>query len=425
MWIFLLFTLASARSLEQVYHLRHGCSEEQCLGTTTCMGKCISYLQGEACDVSTSDIELYMDMYYLKKVNVRTTCWESFVTYYIDVLGESEGMTTEEYDRKSQDSLHRVDIVDGKWYGFGDISNYVLPHFKHIKPLFLNKNDEDIFMLQPENIESMKEDWVSQWEYRNCYDQTQNRYFTVLKGGEGWSFQHWFDNLYPRIWQVYKESKSVVAVIEHPRDKILYDLWAVLGFFGDNLVEANPEGFEMKTCVYPKNSQIRAHPNMIRDLRSLYMGHQQVSNKVIWIHRSEHSTHNGGRFVTNEHEIIKAIENKGFNVITFSGTDNMADAVSIFSDAYAIVGVHGGGLYNQYFASNETRIIELMPVKLNGLLHSQTSASSIPRLAHRCIWHNANLIGQTYIRIHVKTPNIHKFKVPVKDITKALYLTIV
>lgn len=119
MWIFLLFTLASAQSLEQVYHLHHGCSEEHCMGTTTCMGKCISYLQGEPCDVSTSDIELYMDMYYLKKVNVRTTCWESFVTYYIDVLGESEGMTTEEYDRRSQDSLHRVDIVDGKWYGFG------------------------------------------------------------------------------------------------------------------------------------------------------------------------------------------------------------------------------------------------------------------------------------------------------------------
>lgn len=119
MWIFLLFTLASAQSLEQVYHLRHGCSEEQCMGTTTCMDTCISYLQGEPCDVSTSDIELYMDMYYLKKVNVRTTCWESFVTYYIDVLGESEGMTTEEYDRRSQDSLHRVDIVDGKWYGYG------------------------------------------------------------------------------------------------------------------------------------------------------------------------------------------------------------------------------------------------------------------------------------------------------------------
>lgn len=90
------------------------------MGTTTCMDKCVSYLQGDSCDVSTRDIELYMDMYYLKKVRVRTTCWQSFVTYYIDVLGESEGMTKEEYNRKTRDSLHRVDVSDGQWYGFGE-----------------------------------------------------------------------------------------------------------------------------------------------------------------------------------------------------------------------------------------------------------------------------------------------------------------
>lgn len=120
MWIFLLLGVVCAQSLERAYNLRHGCSEEQCMGTTTCMDKCVSYLQGDSCDVSTRDIELYMDMYYLKKVRVRTTCWQSFVTYYIDVLGESEGMTKEEYNRKTRDSLHRVDVSDGQWYGFGE-----------------------------------------------------------------------------------------------------------------------------------------------------------------------------------------------------------------------------------------------------------------------------------------------------------------
>lgn len=142
MWILLLFTLASAQSLERVHRLRHtSCSEYECVGTTTCMGKCISYLQGDPCDVSTSDIELYMDMYYLKKVNVRTTCWQSYVTYYIDIVGESKGMTKEQYNRKTQDSLHRVDIVDGKWYGYGSqykdicpwVGTYSLPPAKPAK----------------------------------------------------------------------------------------------------------------------------------------------------------------------------------------------------------------------------------------------------------------------------------------------------
>lgn len=123
MWIFLLFILAGAQSLEQVHRLRHqGCSEHECDGTTTCMGECISYLQGDPCNVSTVEIELYMDMYYLKNVHVRTTCWQSFVTYYIDIVGKSEGMTKEEYNRKTKDSLRRVDIVDGKWYGFGELT---------------------------------------------------------------------------------------------------------------------------------------------------------------------------------------------------------------------------------------------------------------------------------------------------------------
>jgi hypothetical protein len=46
------------------------------------------------------------------------------VTYYIDIVGESKGMTKEEYNRKTQDSLHRVDIVDGKWYGYGRAKYY-------------------------------------------------------------------------------------------------------------------------------------------------------------------------------------------------------------------------------------------------------------------------------------------------------------
>ena len=161
MWIFLLFTLASAQSLEQVYHLRHGCSEEQCMGTTTCMGRCISYLQGEPCDVSTSDIELYMDMYYLKKVNVRTTCWESFVTYYIDLVGESEGMTTEEYDRKTQDSLHRVDIVDGKWYGYGRAKyfSHQLSYKFPVKVSFFSKQHLKLSICSLRQINRLKIDF--------------------------------------------------------------------------------------------------------------------------------------------------------------------------------------------------------------------------------------------------------------------------
>ena len=299
---------------------------------------------------------------------------------------------------------------------------HLLLPFTHKEPIFLSKKDAQIFMMQPENIDSMESDWVKEWSYKNCYEEGHDQYYAILKGGEGWSFQHWFDNLYPRIWQIYKEKKDVIAVIDHPRDKILYDLWSALGF--EKLIEEVPKRqAQMKTCIYPRNSQIRAHPDMIRDLRqAISINNNPVSGqlKVVWIHRSNSSTHNGGRFVTNENELRNAIEAAGFEFVLFSGTNALASGRATFNNSYAIVGVHGGGMYNQYFASKYTKIIELMPVKPSGLLHSQRSSQDIPRLAHRCIWHNANLIGQPYIRVHVKTPTIQRFEAPVDKIVQAL-----
>jgi len=296
---------------------------------------------------------------------------------------------------------------------------HMLRPFTHKKPIFLSKKDEEIFMMQPENTVSMKSDWVKEWSYNNCYEEGHVQYYAILKGGEGWSFQHWFDNLYPRIWQINQENKNVIAVVDLPRDPILYELWAALGF--TELGEKVPDGKEMKTCVYPKNSQIRAHPDMIHDLRSVLAVDNNAGKKVVWIHRSKHSTHNGGRFVTNEIELKNAVQSAGFKFVSFSGTDSLTEALQTFHNVYAIVGAHGGGLYNQYFASNSTKIIELMPVKQSGLLHSQNTVSQIPRLAHRCIWHNANLIGQPYIRIHVETQSIQQFKVPVDKIMQAIW----
>lgn len=176
MWILLLFTLASAQSLEQVHRLRHqGCSEHDCIGTTTCMVRCISYLQGDPCDVSTSDIELYMDMYYLKKINVRTTCWESFVTYYIDVVGESDGMTKEEYNRKTQDSLRRVDIVDGKWYGYGD-----KPDITHCRSSMNVDTFDYVFPLWDPNDPALKRTLRS-FEKNGLLDFVRNVYVIVSK----------------------------------------------------------------------------------------------------------------------------------------------------------------------------------------------------------------------------------------------------
>lgn len=414
------------------------CREFHCKGLTTCVDNtCQTFLRGDPCQVDTRDVELHFDFYYSKEIEVTTTCWKEYVTYRIRELGDSPGMTEAEYDAQNQHTLRRVEKDGDDWAAMGRVvplrmhsssitrtkranTMHALTPFVHAPPIFLSAADERIFNLQPENTNAMRRDWVTPWQYKNCYDDGFDTYYAVLKGGEGWSFQHWFDNLYPQIWQIYKEAKHVTAVIEHPRDKILYELWARLGFTADRLRESIPQGHEMKTCVFPSNSQIRAHPDMIRDLRALYMPDVQVNRKVVWIHRSKSTSHNGGRFATNENDLILALQQLGFDVESFEGTDNLEEAISTFSDAFAVVGVHGGGLYNQYFASTQTKIIELMPVAASGLLHSQRNAQSVPKLAHRCIWQNANLIGQPYVRIHVTTPSIQQLEIPVDRVLQAL-----
>ena len=59
-------------------------------------------------------------MYYLKKIRLNTTCWTTKATYKIKIVGDSEGMTTEQYDNMTSNSLRRVDYVNGSWYALGE-----------------------------------------------------------------------------------------------------------------------------------------------------------------------------------------------------------------------------------------------------------------------------------------------------------------
>ena len=113
--------LTDSKSLLSKHRLRI-CRESDCIGTTPCLHgeTCQSYLRGEPCLSDTTDIELYMDMYYLKKIRLNTTCWTTKATYKIKIVGDSEGMTTEQYDNMTSNSLRRVDYVNGSWYALGE-----------------------------------------------------------------------------------------------------------------------------------------------------------------------------------------------------------------------------------------------------------------------------------------------------------------
>jgi hypothetical protein len=84
-------------------------------------------------------------------------------------------------------------------------------------------------------------------------------------------------------------------------------------------------------------------------------------------------------------------------------------------NACMIVGVHGGQLYNQFFAGTGTAVLELLPLSddpgRQGMYHGQRSPDARPGIAHRAIWFNANLIGQPYWRLYFASPDAKTFNI--------------
>ena len=102
------------------------CREFNCKGLTTCVeNRCQTFLRGDPCEVDTQDVQLYFDFYYLKEIEVNTTCWDNYVTYWIRELGDSPGMTEAEYEAQNQDTLRRVEKHGDDWAAMGRVVPFV------------------------------------------------------------------------------------------------------------------------------------------------------------------------------------------------------------------------------------------------------------------------------------------------------------
>lgn len=106
---------------------------------------------------------------------------------------------------------------------------------------------------------------------------------------------------------------------------------------------------------------------LLRDLRSAMMkgssdvGGEEVLDRpvVLWIVRK--AARDESRILKNERRLVAALRNiKGVDVREFDGAEEGAErAVTMFSRAAVVVGVHGAGLSNILFCSEGTTVIEL------------------------------------------------------------------
>lgn len=328
--------------------------------------------------------------------------------------------------------------------------NGTLPLYQHRLPMFVPEtNDERLFMLQPENIMSLRVDWVD-WSWETCFmlRSSTNVLVARIVGIQSSSFQHFHDNALPWIYQARQGFDAVQSasrcefeeriLFETPTkgSKILYQEWEALGFTVGKLYPTvkykQVVGMTVARKRYPRDKdQVRVHPVHVRWLRSVLPPQKPQSDKVVWISRLGAKKNDiFARQCKNEETVVQYLRQHTHNFVMYNPSkltlSSLEDVVDLFGDACAIVGLHGGGMYNQFFANDKTTVVELFPVNKRGLIHGQQTQNSIPKQAHRAIWHNSNLLKQPYWRVHFESDNAKEFAIDtstMETVVRALELS--
>jgi hypothetical protein len=309
------------------------------------------------------------------------------------------------------------------------------PAFKYTLPNFVRPEDKRIFLLQKKNRECLDMNWID-WQYKTCvtiHPAAKNILHARIQGYFASFFQHFHDNALPWIYQVRQmmdilQNASTCRFEEHlqvekPLSNVTFEEWQRLGFARISFdfipqtqqLLLNGSGTDLSLSIsnFPKDyDQVRAHPHHVAWLRNSFgldQRERKLAKTVYWISRK------GGqqfRQCSNEEEAVEILKQNGVKTVFFDlakasttlGSDVIEDLMSLLDNACAIVGVHGGGLYNQYFAPATTALVELIPIQIkNDLFHDQFDGNiTAPRMASRAFWHNSQLIGQPYWRIHAR-----------------------
>lgn len=348
-------------------------------------------------------------------------------------------------------STYPVKITDHKYWRQYRICH---PPFKWSLPRGLKPKYEELFWVQPENMRHFMDTNKSQHcavvrlvekgsvllpypKYSNVTHfinaktppnrskKTEYQLLLLMTGHWGHYFQHFFDNIGPQLSvaiDVMGLSLNDIKIVVDTSQLFsnVPKLWERMGFNEVIQSQVNKK-YNAENLVYVESTP-RVHPYYFQHLRKLLKIHPGKPKKIIFISRKMTNSYYNQRFILNEDQLIKMIiqiYGKN-NVVVFDHHNYTLDeTIKLFAEAKAIIGAHGGGMYNQFFAPKSCVIVEIMPIKPNGLYPDQTSKDEIPSFSHMAVWSNSLLIGQTFYRYYQIT-YISNFLVDLKKFDKFL-----
>ena len=197
--------------------------------------------------------------------------------------------------------------------------------------------------------------------------------FSLLTGGGGnQNYWHWLFDVLPRLGILEKSVKDVTIdyylfpdlnqkfqkesldLLNIPSDKRLSS--KIFRHLSADQIIATSHPYTILNDPLLDSLNI---PQWIIDfLKKKFLNKVKVQDnefKKIFINRKDGKTY---RFISNEKEVEKFLEKKGFKSLTLSNY-NFLEQIKIFMNADFIIGLHGAGFANTIFSKPKTRILEL------------------------------------------------------------------
>lgn len=238
----------------------------------------------------------------------------------------------------------------------------------------------------------------------------------IFIGGDN-NYSHWLLRYISRI-AIFEaeldlnEYKFLVTSELAPYQKESLEL---IGISEDRLVRIPPEQFtECKEVVVSTQLRTEAHIGIaaawIRDNYCSPTLDKNTANRRLYISRRDATM----RKLLNEEELISALLQKGFEVVT-PGELSFSEQISLFGEAGIIVGPHGAGLTNIVFAPAGCIVVELADKLCEHMPEFRWLAKSIGQKCISMVSQDVEVLSDT-----TQSQQEHSFRVNVQEIMELL-----
>ncbi|KAJ7736291.1 hypothetical protein B0H16DRAFT_122446 [Mycena metata] len=222
----------------------------------------------------------------------------------------------------------------------------------------------------------------------------------VALSPDSYSFQHYLDRVTHIIAQglhLVRGATTPYALTGRAGQKTVRQMWSQMGFPESHVLHSKPVAAE--TMVFSCRA-VLVHPWLSSRTLEL-LGVERTSppsptrNKVVYMSRSDGRAANGGRRVVNEEAVLRGItelltgRDKGEELVVFN-PDDFTDVKELFAwfaaNVIAVVGPHGGAMFNHRWANQDILVLEFMPTTRIAVM----------------IWEEASVLSQIYAAIVVE-----------------------